>query len=672
MTEPNHTQSRDEASRRERIARTLEQVAALPPSVGLDELQPLLADLQASRLELLSQNRKLQVACQQLEAYRDRYVDLYDFAPLGYTTLDEEGYVQEINLAGVQLLGRQREELVGFPFADHVAPPLREAFFEHLRKCCGSHREVTSELSLTAKDGHSIAVQLHSVPIEAPGQEGAFCKTAIADISERKQIEEALRQEKLLSDNIIDSIPGVFYVHDRQGRLVRWNRSYEETTGRPPDELHGADCLLHIHEDDKTLVAERVAEVFERGSAEVEARVNTRLGVRYFLLTGRRMDVNGTAYMIGTGIDITDRKAAQQALQESENRFRNLAEHAPFGISLDDAQGNVVFTNQAFKELFGYAREDVPTQADWYLRVYPDENYRREVFATWREDLRRVRSGEIARAPVREYRVTCADGSVKEVEIAFAIMGGETYVVFNDVSRHKRAEEALQKAHHELEQRVEQRTAELSGMVDELQSEVQERIRTEEELQQERRTLQHLLQASDHERQLIAYEIHDGLAQQLAAAIMNLQTAEDGGMEASRASAARGTALRLLRQALNEARRLISDVRPPILDEEGIEAALAHMVHDHRALGARISRCTFMSSSSDWIRSWRTPSTASLKKGSPTPANTARPSGSASNSSRGRTTPCGSKSATGGSVSIPPSSAKGVSGYRAFSNAPDC
>ena len=74
----------------------------------------------------------------QLEAYRDRYVDLYDFAPLGYVTLDEEGYIQEINLAGAKLLGGELAELVGYPFADYVVAPDQAAFLEHIQKCCGA------------------------------------------------------------------------------------------------------------------------------------------------------------------------------------------------------------------------------------------------------------------------------------------------------------------------------------------------------------------------------------------------------------------------------------------------------------------------------------------------------------------------------------------------------
>ena len=73
------------------------------------------------------QNQQLQEAQRQLTAYRDRYIDLYDFAPLGYVTLDEDGYIQEINLAGARLLGGEIAELVGYPFTDSLSPADRAA-----------------------------------------------------------------------------------------------------------------------------------------------------------------------------------------------------------------------------------------------------------------------------------------------------------------------------------------------------------------------------------------------------------------------------------------------------------------------------------------------------------------------------------------------------------------
>ncbi len=151
-------------------------------------------ELEMQNEELATANRELQAAQRQAEKYRDRYVDLYDHAPLGYVTLDEEGYIQEINLAGAAMLGRDRAELTGYEFAEHVIAADRSAFLEHVRQCCGERREATAELGLVAGQGRLITVQIHSVPVEADGHEGTFTKTAITDITERKRAEESVRE----------------------------------------------------------------------------------------------------------------------------------------------------------------------------------------------------------------------------------------------------------------------------------------------------------------------------------------------------------------------------------------------------------------------------------------------------------------------------------------------
>lgn len=110
---------------------------------------------------------------------------------------------------------------------------------------------------------------------------------------------------------------------------------------------------------------------------------------------------------------------------------------------------------------------------------------------------------------------------------------------------------------------------------------ITERKQAQEALERERRTLQHMLRASDHERQLIAYDIHDGLAQQIAGAVMQFEVF--GHLRESKpkqATDALQAGMTMLRQSHFEARRLINGVRPPILDESGVVAAIAHLVHE--------------------------------------------------------------------------------------------
>ncbi len=152
-------------------------------------------EIQRSRLE--AENEKLRETQRQLEQYRDRYIDLYDSAPLGYFTLDEDGYVQEVNLAGAKLIGADRNDLIGYPFLDYVVEADRLSFGEHVLRCGHSREEAKSEVTLQTKDGRQIVVLLHSIPLEKEkeddDQDVALCKMAVTDMTERKQIEEQLR-----------------------------------------------------------------------------------------------------------------------------------------------------------------------------------------------------------------------------------------------------------------------------------------------------------------------------------------------------------------------------------------------------------------------------------------------------------------------------------------------
>ncbi|MHB8900806.1 MAG: response regulator [Thermoguttaceae bacterium] len=161
----------------------------------LEEIRRLTREIEIQQRQLEDENEALKAAQQHLKAYRDRYIDLYDFAPVGYVTLDEEGYVQEINLTGAGLLGAEREALTGYPFEDYVLAEDRPALLGHLRRCASERCEVTCQLRLVSARGKAITAHLRSIPIEGPADE-TLCKTAITDITELRRTEEALQQAK--------------------------------------------------------------------------------------------------------------------------------------------------------------------------------------------------------------------------------------------------------------------------------------------------------------------------------------------------------------------------------------------------------------------------------------------------------------------------------------------
>ena len=143
------------------------------------------------------------------------------------------------------------------------------------------------------------------------------------EVAERKRTEQELLSEKHFSDTTIDSTPGIFYLSDEQGKLLRWNRNFARVSGYAPEELPGMQRLEFIAQNNRQRVAEAIREVFTKGESAVEAGFLSRDGTETpYFLTGKRVILDRKQYLVGMGIDITDRKAAERALRDNEARLR--------------------------------------------------------------------------------------------------------------------------------------------------------------------------------------------------------------------------------------------------------------------------------------------------------------------------------------------------------------
>lgn len=145
-------------------------------------------------------------------------------------------------------------------------------------------------------------------------------------------------------------------------------------------------------------------------------------------------------------------------------------------------------------------------------------------------------------------------------------------MTFTDLSERKRVEE-------ELERRVVERTYRLAAANEKLRLEIAERQRAEEAVCREQRILRQLLDLMERERKLVSYEIHDGLAQHLTGALFRLEAVRDlHARTPEEAWRTQDAGVNLLRHAVGEARGLISGLRPPILDESGVVAAIEYLI----------------------------------------------------------------------------------------------
>lgn len=178
------------------------------------DMRRLLHELQVHQIELEMQNEELLQARQELEASRNKYAELYDFAPVNYFTLDAAGLIQEVNLAGAGLLGIERSLLVHAPFSSLIANNEdREIFANHLEMVLQKQVMLRCEISLKGTGGTIIHGQLQSVAVSIASKAN-FILTTIVDVTVRKQLEEALQ---VTHDNLESK------VHERTEELSRAN-----------------------------------------------------------------------------------------------------------------------------------------------------------------------------------------------------------------------------------------------------------------------------------------------------------------------------------------------------------------------------------------------------------------------------------------------------------------
>ncbi|MFZ5450813.1 MAG: PAS domain S-box protein [Thermodesulfobacteriota bacterium] len=145
------------------------------------------------------------------------------------------------------------------------------------------------------------------------------------EITERQRAREELEKERDLSASIIDSLPGVFYLFDEEGKFLRWNKQFEEISGYSSQEIEGMQPLEFIGENHRTQVRQAIQEVFLTGESSVAADFLLKNGKTIpFLFTGLRVTLNHVCCLIGMGMDITQRQEAVDALRLNEQRLEAL------------------------------------------------------------------------------------------------------------------------------------------------------------------------------------------------------------------------------------------------------------------------------------------------------------------------------------------------------------
>jgi len=159
---------------------------------------------------------------------------------------------------------------------------------------------------------------------------------------------------------MIEAMPGILYLYDAGGRLLRWSRDFERVTGYCAEEIARLRPRDLFADADKARVDQSVTEAFRSGEASIEAALVSKDGTSVpYLFTGRRVAFDGRSCLVGVGVEISGRRRTEDRLAESERRYRELVEHANSIILRWNSAGHITFLNEFGQRFFGYSAEEI-------------------------------------------------------------------------------------------------------------------------------------------------------------------------------------------------------------------------------------------------------------------------------------------------------------------------
>ncbi|MHC9540041.1 MAG: PAS domain S-box protein [Vulcanimicrobiota bacterium] len=243
-----------------------------------------------------------------------------------------EGKIEFINRKFVEIFGYTLEDIPTLEdWLLHTCPDFgyREAvrilWNSIMEEPTGKGGASSIEVSIACKDGNTRYVNMAGARI------GSILLAIFSDLTERKRAEEEILREKEFSDAVIDTVPGLVYIFDDEGHFVRWSRNQEEVMGYTAEESSHITMLDVIAPEDRESATAVVTQVFSVGEASLEASLLTKDGRKIpYLFTGVRITREGKTYLLGAGMDISERKKAEEvtikAMERAERASRAKSE----------------------------------------------------------------------------------------------------------------------------------------------------------------------------------------------------------------------------------------------------------------------------------------------------------------------------------------------------------
>jgi len=227
----------------------------------------------------------------------------------GMAITDREGRIFSVNPAFTRITGHEAADIVGQHPSMLVAGHADERSFPEIWRIVEENGTWQGEIRCRRKDGGPFPALLGLTAVRDSGGGLTHYVATLLDLSPLKAAEDAVRDERIFSDSMMECTPGIIYFYDREGHFERWNHNFSLVSGYGDDEIASMHPLDFFHAEDKALLKSRIDEVFEKGESWVEAPFLTKDGHTIpYLFTGRRVVIRNRDYLVGVGIDVSDCK----------------------------------------------------------------------------------------------------------------------------------------------------------------------------------------------------------------------------------------------------------------------------------------------------------------------------------------------------------------------------
>jgi PAS domain S-box-containing protein len=238
-------------------------------------------------------------------------------SPLAIYTVNKKGVVTDFwNSAAERMFGYRAKQVIGHYLPDITKESAME-FQEMIHTVLGGEELYSYESVRTRKDGSEFDVRVFATPAKESGGDMAEVLVMVENITVQKQTERELQNEKQVSDTILKGQPGLFYLIDEKRSLVRWNKNVNDFFGLTDKELSGMNFLELFIEEERLKVLEAIQNANNEGVLEVETVVRTGGELYDFYINGTLMTIGQRRFIVGNGVNITERNRTRNELQRS-------------------------------------------------------------------------------------------------------------------------------------------------------------------------------------------------------------------------------------------------------------------------------------------------------------------------------------------------------------------